>query len=144
MINQTMSGSSSFSDCEYPGLYTYEPSPFVRYHDNRKSREEITVPKEVQTMKARRDISLKRCKNMASRFQVVMGTDGRLHRVVRREWLKTGRRVLIVSNQYDDQERDLSILQSDAFDDEEEPIETHSLYRIRSGKSIIDEDWPQQ
>jgi hypothetical protein len=134
-MNENISGS--FSDCEYPGLYTYEPSPFVRFHDNRNHVHEISVPREIQATKR---VSLKNSSRRPSRFQVVMGTDGRLHRVMRRQWLKQGRRLLFVSSTYDEKEDDISILQSDAFDnDEEEMQDTHILYSGGQQESIIDD-----
>ena len=126
--------SGSFSDCDYPGLYTYEPSPFVRFHDNRNHSNEILVPREIQTTKRVFSSSRK-----PSRYQVVMGTDGRLHRVTRRKWLKEGKTILFVSNTYDEKEDHLSILQSDAFDNDEEMEETDVLYSKSNEESIIDE-----
>merc|ERR1719276_136102 len=97
IMNENISGS--FSDCEYPGLYTYEPSPFVRFHDNRNHVHEISVPREIQ-----------------------------------------GRRVLFVSSTYDEKEDDISILQSDAFDnDDEELQDTHILYSGGQQESMIDD-----
>jgi hypothetical protein len=136
IMDESISGS--FSDCEYPGLYTYEPSPFVRFHDDSTSTHshdqiwnhcshEISVPLH-REIEATKRVSLKDDGKRSSRYQVVMGTDGRLHRVMRREWLKQGRTVLFVSSMYDEIEDDLSILQSDAFDNEEEGTEDNTSY----------------
>ena len=134
IMNDSIGGS--FSDCEYPGLYTYEPSPFVRFHDKNHSIE-ISVPREIQTT---RKLSSKNSNKKPSKYQVVMGTDGRLHRVMRSQWLKEGREILFVSSTYDVKEDDLSILQSDAFDNDEDIDSSSMLYCSSDEELIIDEN----